>query len=242
MRVIYRFEPEVVLPIVSRFKLLAHMKVDEKRKPQDGRIKRALNNEGLIEMRLSTIPAHYGEKLVIRIFDPKMVDKSMKELGYYDHDIRIWNEFVSHSFGLVLVTGPTGSGKSTTLHSTLKRVTDDSVNICTVEDPVEIVNENFNQMQVNSQIDLTFANSIRAFLRQDPDIIMVGEIRDKEGGEMAIQASLTGHLVLSTLHTNDALSAITRLIDIGVPSHLINASLRGILAHATASQSLMSVL
>lgn len=230
MRVIYKFVPEVVLPIVSRFKLLSHMKVDEKRRPQDGRIKRAVGQNLLIEMRLSTIPTHYGEKLVIRIFDPKMVEKSMEELGYYDKDIRIWNEFVSHSFGLVLVTGPTGSGKSTTLHSTLKRLSDDAVNICTVEDPVEIINDNFNQMQVNSQINLTFANAIRAFLRQDPDIIMVGEIRDKEGGEMAIQASLTGHLVLSTLHTNDALSAITRLIDIGVPAHLINASVRGILA------------
>jgi len=230
MRVIYKFEPEVVLPIVSRFKLLAHMKVDEKRRPQDGRIKRPVGQNILIEMRLSTIPCHYGEKLVIRIFDPKMVEKTMVELGYYDKDIRTWNEFVSHSYGLVLVTGPTGSGKSTTLHSTLKRLSDDAVNICTVEDPIEIINDGFNQMQVNTQIGLTFANSIRSFLRQDPDIIMVGEIRDKEGGEMAIQASLTGHLVLSTLHTNDALSAITRLIDIGVPAHLINASVRGILA------------
>ena len=230
MRVIYKFEPEVVLPIVSRFKLLSHMKVDEKRRPQDGRIKRAVGQNIMIEMRLSTIPTHYGEKLVIRIFDPKMVEKTMVELGYNDKDIRTWNEFVSHSYGLVLVTGPTGSGKSTTLHSTLKRLSDDAVNICTVEDPVEIINDSFNQMQVNTQINLSFANAIRAFLRQDPDIIMVGEIRDKEGGEMAIQASLTGHLVLSTLHTNDALSAITRLIDIGVPAHLINASVRGILA------------
>lgn len=230
MRVIYKFEPEVVLPVVSRFKLLAMMKVDEKRRPQDGRIKRSVGQNVLIEMRLSTIPTHYGEKLVIRIFDPKMVEKSMVDLGYYDKDIRTWNEFVSHSYGLVLVTGPTGSGKSTTLHSTLKRLADDAVNICTVEDPIEIINDGFNQMQVNPAINLTFANSIRAFLRQDPDIIMVGEIRDKEGGEMAIQASLTGHLVLSTLHTNDALSAVTRLIDIGVPAHLINASVRGILA------------
>ncbi len=230
MRVVYKFEPEIALPIVSRFKLLGHMKVDEKRRPQDGRIKRPVGQNIMIEMRLSTIPTHYGEKLVIRIFDPKMVEKTMDELGYYDHDIRTWNEFVSHSYGLVLVTGPTGSGKSTTLHSTLKRLANDAVNICTVEDPVEIINDSFNQMQVNAQIGLTFASSIRSFLRQDPDIIMVGEIRDKEGGEMAIQASLTGHLVLSTLHTNDALSAVTRLIDIGVPAHLINASLRGILA------------
>lgn len=230
MRVVYRFAPEIVLPVVSRLKVLGGLKVDEKRLPQDGRIRYEVRENINIEMRLSTIATQFGEKLVCRLFDPMGADKSMTDLGFYDKDIQTWNEFVSHTYGLVLVTGPTGSGKSTTLHSTLRRLHSDAINICTVEDPIEIVNDSFNQMQVNPVIELNFANAIRAFLRQDPDIIMVGEIRDKEGGEMAIQASLTGHLVLSTLHTNGALAAIPRLIDLGIAPHLINASLRGILA------------
>ncbi|TNE95772.1 MAG: type II/IV secretion system protein [Deltaproteobacteria bacterium] len=230
MRVVYKFTPEVVLPIVSRLKVLGGLKVDEKRRPQDGRIRYEVRDRAYIEMRLSTIGTPFGEKLVCRLFDPTASEKTMTDLGFYDKDIHTWNSFISHTHGMILVTGPTGSGKSTTLHSTLRRLHSDAVNICTVEDPIEIINDNFNQMQVMPQIGVTFANAVRAFLRQDPDIIMVGEIREKEGGEMAIQASLTGHLVLSTLHTNSALAAIPRLIDLGVAPHMINASLRGILA------------
>jgi general secretion pathway protein E len=230
MRVVYKFEPEMMLPIISRIKILGEMAVDEKRKPQDGHIRYALTNGQEMEMRLSTIPAQHGEKLVVRIFDPKMAGKDFEDLGFAEVDIKKWESLINLPHGLVLVTGPTGSGKSTTLHTSMRQIAQEDVNICTIEDPIEIVNEDLNQMQVNNKIEVTFAEAIRAFLRQDPDIIMVGEIRDGDTGGMAIQAALTGHLVLSTLHTNDAISSITRLIDLGVPAHLITASLRGMMA------------
>jgi general secretion pathway protein E len=230
LRVVYKFDPEIMLSVLSRLKILSDMKVDEKRKPQDGRIKRKIDKNRVIEIRSSTIPTHYGEKLVMRIFDPKMADKSLDDVGMGEKDLKIWKEISEGSHGIVLVTGPTGSGKSTTLHATLKHLASPEVNICTVEDPVEIINDEFNQMQVNNTIGIDFSSAIKAFMRQDPDIIMVGEIRDPETSAMAIQASLTGHMVFSTLHTNDALSSITRLLDLGVPPHLLNATLKGILA------------
>ena len=183
-----------------------------------------------MEMRLSTIPAQHGEKLVVRVFDPKMAGKDFEDLGFAEADIRKWESLINLPHGLVLVTGPTGSGKSTTLHTSMRQIAQEDVNIFTIEDPIEIVNDDLNQVQVNAKLDLSFAEAIRSFLRQDPDIIMVGEIRDSEAGKMAIQAALTGHLVLSTLHTNDAISSITRLIDLGIPSHLITASVRGMMA------------
>ncbi len=230
LRVVYKFDPEIMLSVLSRLKILSDMKVDEKRKPQDGRIKRKIDTNRVIEIRSSTIPTHYGEKLVMRVFDPKMADKSLDDVGMDEKDLKIWKEISEGSHGIVLVTGPTGSGKSTTLHATLKHLASPEVNICTVEDPVEIINDEFNQMQVNNTIGIDFSSAIKAFMRQDPDIIMVGEIRDPETSAMAIQASLTGHMVFSTLHTNDALSSITRLLDLGVPPHLLNATLKGILA------------
>ncbi|MDC1174511.1 GspE/PulE family protein [Bacteriovoracaceae bacterium] len=230
LRDVYRFEGEIFLSVLSRLKILSDMKVDEKRKPQDGRIKRSLEGDRVVEIRSSTIPTHYGEKLVMRIFDPKMADSDLQAVGFEGKDLETWKNIIGQSYGMVLVTGPTGSGKSTTLHASLKEIAKPDVNICTAEDPVEIINDNFNQMQINHSIDLTFAEAIRSFMRQDPDVIMVGEIRDKDTSEMAIQASLTGHMVFSTLHTNDALSSITRLVDLGVAPHLINASLKGVMA------------
>ena len=230
MRVVYNFDPELMLPVVSRIKILADMQMDERRKPQDGRVRYKLSDGKEMEMRLSTIPIQHGEKLVIRIFDSKMSSKSFEDLGFADEDIDKWERLINLPHGLVLVTGPTGSGKSTTLHTSLRLIAKEDVNICTVEDPVEIMNEDLNQMQVSIKAEITFGNAIRAFLRQDPDIIMVGEIRDTDAGKMAIQAALTGHLVLSTLHTNDAVSSITRLIDLEIPAHLITASLRGVMA------------
>ena len=230
LRIVYKFAGNVFLPVMARVKIMAGMKVDEKRRPQDGRIKRKISKSKLIELRLSSIPTHFGEKLVIRIFDPGIAEKTFSDLGFDKHDIDKCKKVISKNYGLILVTGPTGSGKTTTLQASLKYLSSPEINICTVEDPIEIVNENFNQMQVHDEIGLNFANAIRSFLRQDPDVIMVGEIRDKETAEMAIQSSLTGHLVLSTLHTNTALASINRLLDLGVESHLLNASLVAIIA------------
>ncbi len=215
--------------IVSRVKMLSRMDIAEKRRPQDGRIKTAYRDKE-IELRVSTLPTVFGEKAVIRIFDPDILFKEPSELGFFPHEYEFLSSFMKRPNGIILVTGPTGSGKTTTLYSALKSLSTPDVNIVTIEDPVEMVVEEFNQVGVHPQIGLDFAGCLRTLLRQDPDIIMVGEIRDKETAANAAQAALTGHLVFSTLHTNDAPSSITRLMDLGVPSFLINATVIGVLA------------
>ncbi len=216
--------------ISSRLKSLARMDVTDRRRPQDGRIKTKTPKGDEVEMRLSTMPTAFGEKLVIRIFNPEMLYKNFSELGFSNHEVASWKTMTENPHGIILITGPTGSGKTTTLYSALKQLARPEYNICTIEDPIEMVDDQLNQMQVQNNIDVDFASGVRTLLRQDPDIIMIGEIRDYETADIAIQAALTGHLVLSSLHTNDAPSAITRLIDIGVQPFLINASLLGILA------------
>jgi general secretion pathway protein E len=216
--------------MTSRIKILARMDVVEKRRPQDGRIKTRTSAQQDIELRISTLPTAFGEKLVMRIFDPEVLVRDFKELGFSEDDHRRWKEMTGRPNGIVLVTGPTGSGKTTTLYSTLKSLATPEVNVCTIEDPIEMVEPAFNQMQVQNQIDLGFAEGVRALMRQDPDIIMVGEIRDLETAEMAVQSALTGHLVLSTLHTNDAPSAVTRLLELGMAPYLLNATLNGVMA------------
>jgi len=227
---VYQIPAAVLAAMTSRIKILARMDVVEKRRPQDGRIKTRTAEAGDIELRISSLPTAFGEKLVMRIFDPEVLVRDFRELGFSDEDQRRWNEMSGRPNGIVLVTGPTGSGKTTTLYSTLKALATPEVNVCTIEDPIEMVEPAFNQMQVQAQIDLGFAEGVRALMRQDPDIIMVGEIRDLETAEMAIQSALTGHLVLSTLHTNDAPSAVTRLLELGVPPYLLNATLNGVMA------------
>lgn len=230
MHKVYDMPSSVMTAVTSRIKILGRMDVAEKRRPQDGRLKTRDQNGNEVELRLSTMPTAFGEKLVMRIFDPEVVSKGFDELGFSKQDSEKWESMIEKPHGIILVTGPTGSGKTTTLYSTLKLLATPEVNVCSVEDPIENIEPQFNQMQVQHNIDLDFASGVRTLLRQDPDIIMIGEIRDHETAQMAIQASLTGHLVLSTLHTNDATSAITRLIEIGVPHYLINASLLGVMA------------
>ncbi|MCZ8092388.1 MAG: ATPase, T2SS/T4P/T4SS family [Acidovorax sp.] len=227
---VYQMPMGVHNAMVSRIKLLGRIDVVEKRRPQDGRIKTRNPRGEEVEMRLSTLPTAFGEKMVMRIFDPDNAVKDLDALGFSLHDAQRWEQLVKRPHGIILVTGPTGSGKTTTLYSTLKRVATEEVNVSTVEDPIEMIEPSFNQTQVQPQLDFNFAEGLRALMRQDPDIIMVGEIRDLETAEMAIQAALTGHLVFSTLHTNDAPSAITRMMELGVPSYLINATLLGVLA------------
>jgi general secretion pathway protein E len=230
MHTVYQLPPGVMNAMTARIKLLGRMDVVEKRRPLDGRIKTRNPQGDEVEMRLSTLPTAFGEKMVMRIFDPDTTVKQLDALGFGSHDAQRWESLVSRAHGIILVTGPTGSGKTTTLYSTLRRLATDEVNVCTIEDPIEMIQPAFNQTQVQSAIDLGFAEGLRALMRQDPDIIMVGEIRDLETAEMAIQAALTGHLVFSTLHTNDAASAITRLSDLGVPPYLIGATVIGVLA------------
>ncbi len=230
MHQVYQIPTPVMAAMVSRIKILGRMDVVEKRRPQDGRVKTKTPEGAEVELRLSTMPTAFGEKLVMRIFDPEVLVRNFSELGFTEEDERRWNSMVNLPHGIILVTGPTGSGKTTTLYSTLKQLATPEVNVCTVEDPIEMVEPTFNQMQVVHSIDLSFAAGIRTLLRQDPDIIMVGEIRDLETAEMAVQAALTGHLVLSTLHTNDAPSAVTRLLDLGVPYYLLNSTLIGVMA------------
>jgi general secretion pathway protein E len=227
---VYQVPSRVMAAVTSRIKILGRMDVAEKRRPQDGRIKTRTEDGRELEMRLSTMPTAFGEKLVMRIFNPDIVLKGFADLGFGQEDAERWRAMVGRPHGIVLVTGPTGSGKTTTLYSTLKTLATPEVNVCSVEEPIEMVEPAFNQMQVQHNIGLDFASGIRTLMRQDPDIIMVGEIRDLETAEMAVQASLTGHLVLSTLHTNDAPSAITRLLDIGVPHYLIKATIIGVVA------------
>lgn len=227
---VYQLPPNIMNAITSRIKLLGRMDMVEKRRPQDGRIK-TLSAEGVeIELRLSTMPTAFGEKLVMRIFSPDISGKDFLTLGFSQAQADTWSNWTKAPNGIILVTGPTGSGKTTTLYSTLKLLATPEVNVCTVEEPIEMVEPAFNQMQVQQNIGLGFAEGIRTLMRQDPDIIMVGEIRDLETADMAIQAALTGHLVLSTLHTNDSPSAITRLLDLGVPSYLIHSTVLGIMA------------
>lgn len=226
----YQVPPNVLLAIIGRLKTLGRMDIAEKRRPLDGRLKTRTPDEKEIELRLSTIPTAMGEKLVMRIFDPEVLQRSFTQLGLNDTELATWHQLTAHTNGIILVTGPTGSGKTTTLYSTLKNLATSEVNVCTIEDPIEMVEPAFNQIQVHSAIDLDFAAGVKALLRQDPDIIMIGEIRDLKTAEMAIQAALTGHLVLSTLHTNDSPSAITRMLELGVPAYLINATVLGVLA------------
>ncbi|MET3050365.1 GspE/PulE family protein [Pseudomonas alkylphenolica] len=227
---VYQFPAEVTLAIISRLKTLGGMNVVEKRRPQDGRIKTRLQDGNEVELRLSTLPTTFGEKLVLRIFDPLLLQQNFAQLGLDGDDLKRWQGLIGQRHGLILVTGPTGSGKTSTLYATLKYLATPEVNLCTVEDPIEMVEPGFNQLQVHTAIDLGFAEGARALLRQDPDIIMIGEIRDLETAQVAFQAALTGHLVLSTLHSNDACSAINRLLELGVAPHLIKAGLIGVMA------------
>ncbi|CAN5354649.1 GspE/PulE family protein [soil metagenome] len=226
----YQLPIGVMNAMIARIKLLGRMDVVEKRRPLDGRIKTRNMRGDEVEMRLSTLPTAFGEKMVMRIFDPDTAVKDLDALGFGPHDAQRWQQLVTRPHGIVLVTGPTGSGKTTTLYSTLKRVATEQVNVNTIEDPIEMIEPAFNQTQVQPQLDFGFTEGLRALMRQDPDIIMVGEIRDLATAEMAVQAALTGHLVFSTLHTNDAPSAITRLMELGVPAYLVNAVMLGVLA------------
>lgn len=227
---VYELPASVTNAVLARFKIMGRMDIAERRKPLDGRIKTKTPDGQEVELRLSTLPTAFGEKLVARIFDPGVLKRDFAQLGLDKNHEQKWLQMVHQPNGIVLVTGPTGSGKTTTLYTTLKLLARPEVNVCTIEDPIEMVDPQLNQMQVHHDIDVDFASGVRALLRQDPDIIMIGEIRDKETADMAVQASLTGHLVISTLHTNDASSAITRLIDLGIEPFLVNATLLGIVA------------
>ena len=227
---VYQLPPGVMNAMLARIKLLGRMDVVEKRRPQDGRIKTRNPRGDEIEMRLSTLPTAFGEKMVMRIFDPDTTVKDLDGLGFSQHDATRWEALVKRPYGIVLVTGPTGSGKTTTLYSTLKRVATEEVNVSTIEDPIEMIEPAFNQTQAQPQLDFGFTEGLRALMRQDPDVIMVGEIRDLATADMAVQAALTGHMVFSTLHTNDAPSAITRMMELGIPPYLLNATVLGVLA------------
>ena len=230
LHLVYQIPTPVMAAMTSRIKILGRMDVVEKRRPQDGRLKTITPDGDEVELRLSTMPTAFGEKLVMRIFSPENLVKDYRELGFSEEEEKKWAQISGAPHGIILVTGPTGSGKTTTLYSTLKKLAAPDVNVCTIEDPIEMVEPSFNQMQVQSAIGVDFAAGIRTLMRQDPDIVMVGEIRDLETAEMAIQAALTGHLVLSTLHTNDAPSAVTRLLDLGVPPYLLQSTLLGVMA------------
>ena len=234
---VYELPQQVSAAVISRVKILGRMDVAEKRRPQDGRLKTRGPEGNEVELRLATLPTAFGEKIVMRIFDPDVLQRSFAQLGLEDKDLSNWHQMTATGNGIVLVTGPTGSGKTTTLYSTLRQLATPEVNVCTIEDPIEMVEGAFNQMQVNHSINLDFSSGVRALMRQDPDIIMVGEIRDLETANMAVQAALTGHLVLSTLHTNDSPSSISRMLELGVPAYLIKATVRGVM-----SQRLVRIL
>ncbi len=227
---VYAIPTSVLTAITSRIKLLGRMEIVEKRRPQDGRIKTLAPDGEEIELRLSTMPTAFGEKIVMRVFSPDVLVRDFTDLGFTTDDRTRWETMTREPNGIILVTGPTGSGKTTTLYSTLKGLSTPEVNVCTIEDPIEMIEPLFNQMQVQPTIGVDFASGVRTLLRQDPDIIMVGEIRDRDTADMAVQAALTGHLVLSTLHTNDAPTAVTRLLDLGTPSYLLNSTLLGVMA------------
>ena len=226
---VYQLPANIMNAITSRIKLLGRMDMVEKRRPQDGRIKTVNADGNEVELRLSTMPTAFGEKLVMRVFTPEIIVQDFVKLGFSKKQAELWRDWTKHPNGIILVTGPTGSGKTTTLYSTLKQLATPEVNVSTIEDPIEMIEPAFNQMQVTTNIGLNFSQGIRTLMRQDPDIIMIGEIRDIETADMAIQAALTGHLVLSTLHTNDAPSAVTRLLDLGVASYLIHSTVLGIM-------------
>jgi len=226
---IHRVPKAIHSAVISRIKILSRMDIAEKRKPQDGRIKTEHKGQE-IELRVSTLPVAFGEKVVVRIFDPMLLMQDLENLGFFPRELELFDHFIVKTHGIILVTGPTGSGKTTTLYSALKKISSPSINIITIEDPIEMVYEEFNQVSVQPKVDVTFANALRTILRQDPDVIMVGEIRDKETASYAIQAALTGHLVLSTLHTNDSASAITRLLDLGIEPFLISSTVVGVVA------------
>jgi len=230
MQQVYEMPAPVMTAVVSRLKIVGRMDVAEKRRPQDGRLKTRNTDGKEVELRMSTMPIAFGEKLVMRIFNPDVLVKDQKALGFDKREADTWNAMIREPNGIILVTGPTGSGKTTTLYSTLQMLATPEVNVCTIEDPIELVVPAFNQMQVQHNIDLDFAAGVRTLLRQDPDIIMIGEIRDEETAQMAVQAALTGHLVLSTLHTNDAPSAVSRLLELGIPYYLIRSTLIGAIA------------
>ncbi len=234
---VYELPQQVGAAVTSRIKILGRMDVAEKRRPQDGRLKTRTPEGNEVELRLATLPTAFGEKLVMRIFDPDVLQKTFEQLGLAEEDLARWHQMTGMGNGIVLVTGPTGSGKTTTLYSTLRQLATSEVNVCTIEDPIEMMEPAFNQMQVNHGINLDFASGVRALMRQDPDIIMIGEIRDLETANMAVQAALTGHLVLSTLHTNDSPSSLSRLLELGVPAYLIKATVRGVM-----SQRLVRIL
>ncbi|WP_201593005.1 GspE/PulE family protein [Psychrobacter sp. Pi2-51] len=230
LHTVYEMPLAIIVAVTARIKILGRLNVAEKRKPQDGRLKTRTPKGLETELRLSTMPTAFGEKLVMRVFDPEVLVRSFAQLGLSGKQLDTWHELTAHPNGIILVTGPTGSGKTTTLYSTLKQLATEQVNVCTIEDPIEMIEPAFNQMQVNPGVDLHFADGIRSLMRQDPDIIMVGEIRDAETANMAVQASLTGHLVLSTLHTNDAPSSLTRLHDLGIQPFLTSATILGVMA------------
>jgi general secretion pathway protein E len=227
---VYAIPTPVLVAMTSRIKLLARMEIVEKRRPQDGRIKTVTPDGGEVELRISTMPTAFGEKVVMRIFTPEVLVRDFVELGFTAEDRERWGKMIKEPNGIILVTGPTGAGKTTTLYSSLKQLATPEVNVCTVEDPIEMIEPLFNQMQVQPAIGVDFAHGVRTLMRQDPDIIMVGEIRDRDTADMAIQAALTGHLVLSSLHTNDAPTAVTRMLDLGMPAYLINSTLLGVMA------------
>ncbi len=229
LHTVYKLPRKVHNAVISRIKSLSRLDMAEKRRPQDGRIK--IEKQGVeVEIRVSTIPVAFGEKTVLRIMNPDILFQDPGALGFSERDFEKYKKIINLPHGIVLVTGPTGSGKTTTLYSTLRMLSTPEVNITTIEEPIEMINEEFNQIAVQPAIDITFATILRNILRQDPDIIMVGEIRDIETAHSAVQAALTGHLVFSTLHTNDAVSSVTRLLDLGVPPFLVQSSLIGVIA------------
>jgi general secretion pathway protein E len=226
---IYTVPKVVHTAMVSRIKTISRLDIAERRRPQDGRFKTAFADKD-VEIRVSTIPVAFGEKIVMRIFDPELMVHELSELGFFDDDLKKWSSFITQPYGLILVTGPTGSGKTTTLYSTLQAIYNTEINIVTIEDPIEMVLENLNQVAIQPKIGITFASALKHVLRQDPDIVMVGEIRDNETAHYAIQAAMTGHLVFSTLHTNDTASSVTRLFDLGIEPFQVASTLLGVLA------------
>lgn len=237
---IMRFSIKSHMAIVTRVKIMGKMDIAERRIPQDGRVETELEGKE-IDMRISTLPTVYGEKIVIRLLDRNGFSFSKEDLGFEDRDLKVFNKIIKQPYGIILVTGPTGSGKSTTLYTILKDLNDEEKNIITVEDPVEYKLEGINQVQVSNKSGLTFANGLRSILRQDPDIIMIGEIRDSETAEIAVRASITGHLVLSTLHTNDTASTIARLIDMGIEPYLVSTSVIGIISQRLVKNCVQAV-